>query len=885
MERRFVKQLLLYYSNDQGVGFNVRVKDALIGFDGIVSFEAALDVYPILSLGGFTVIPKFFNGATPVAVSSDGFIFDSSLTSPPAGAPPGNVAVRQGAVMQLEITGGTPPYSIETSEGGVNEWDNAARQMVFNTLGDHNIFIRVVDGQTGLSQRSANLYYKVHVNAAPSVSTPPSGTALDRPASPEPLQALSIGAISGNDATHELEIIESGSSIRLNITKGSTPYNIVVRNGATEIARSENRNLILEVPNASNFSLSVEFPSLPPAGNITRQLLFPRDHPNTNTEVNNYSNPDVSVSGFNSKRSNFLSDLPDAALVSSIRIDGYASRENDINHDHNLMLSDNRVSVATNLLNSRYPGLVITSQSHGDADLPVSPADSANNRVAIVVFNSLPGIAAHTITSSLVRPAAPPPPTPEGHPIPATTGTPPTPPPLPNDMPPVIKQLGIRVKVERNKLSLLELYGKIDFETALEKNVRTGIEESSDTTGSDGSLDLAHGNAHDGEIDFKLGYQYDKAIDETTVTFLLHSDERDTDGLLHMDNNANRDDRLKNIFGALLLFAPIINEAASSAGNNSDDAGAWVALGASLAVPIAIGSLNVFRTRKIILYGGEAKAKFVTPKPGDPLRSFDFGLVFDYEVQFDIIIEALGIGANRLPGATTPLPPPLRARYKAVGFNIHYADLPAAGDTPAYKGLDYTPVFDSSKGYDLDLSDPSLFSLPNPLGALFSIVAARLARFNPVTLEVDFAIKVDLGVITVDRFKLKIPLSPTGAPQIIPSGVRVNIPGVLIGNGFVEIIDRDIDIDPPTIDASGVEHHTMHAKGIEGGLDLTLVALKVRVSANIGIGTLHDPATNRDAVSVFVGLRVEFPTPIILFQTGTRHLWIHGLICHALQTT
>ncbi|MBK9047165.1 MAG: hypothetical protein IPL74_10740 [Bacteroidetes bacterium] len=180
--------------------------------------------------------------------------------------------------------------------------------------------------------------------------------------------------------------------------------------------------------------------------------------------------------------------------------------------------------------------------------------------------------------------------------------------------------------------------------------------------------------------------------------------------------------------------------------------------------------MNVFRTRKIILHGGEARTRFVTPAPGEPLRSLDLGLVFDYEVQFDIVCEQLEIGIDRLPGASNPLPPPLRARYKAIGFNLNYSD------TPSYKGLTYTPVFDASRGYDLDLSDPSLFRLPDPLGQLFAIVGARIARFNPVTLELDFAIKVDLGIITVDRFKLKIPLDPAGPPQILPSGVRVNIP-------------------------------------------------------------------------------------------------------------
>lgn len=866
----YAKQLLLYYSNDQGVGFNLRVKDALIGFDGQVSFEAALDVYPILTLGGFTVIPKFYNGATPVLVTADGFLFDDSLTAPPSGDPPGRIAIRQGAIMQLEITGGTPPYTIVTSENGTNGWNTSSRQMQFNTVGDHDIFIHVADAQTGINQRKHNAYYRVHVNAAPAVTDPPSGTALDNPASPKPLQTLTPAVTAGNDAAHVLTIEESGSQVNLRVTTGAAPYTIVVRNGATEVARSEGRDLSVAVPNNSDYTVSVDFPAVAPAGSFpVRNLQFPFAHPTT-AEVNNYSDTNISVAAFNAARSSFLQNLPDASQVTSITIDGHASRENEDNDAFDDPLSQRRVDVAQNLLSAKYsPGMITANPGTGhNPPLPNnSNPKAAENRVAVVTFTSAPGVPAHTITATLVRPAAPAPPQPQGYQQPAVTGNPPPAPPLPNDMPPVIKQLGIRVKVERNKLSLLELYGKIDFETELEKKTRTGISDATPAQPENSStLDLQHGNAHDGEIDFKLTYQYDKAIDETTLIFLLHSDQRDTDGLLHMDNNANRDDRFKNIFGALLLFAPIINAAATSAGNDSRDAGAWVALGASIAVPVAIGGLNVFRTRKIILYGGEAKVKFVTPKPSEPLRSFDFGLVFDYEVQFDIIIEALGIGKNRLPGAAPPLPPPLRARYKAIGFNIHYADLPATGSTPAYKGVQYSPVFDSSKGYDLDLSDPSLFSLPNPLGALFNIAGARLARFNPVTLEVDFAIKVDLGVITVDKFKLKIPLDPPGIPQIIPSGVRVNIPGVLLGNGFVEVIDADIP------DENG---NTVHAKGVEGGLDLTLVALKVRVSANIGLGTLHDNTTGRDAVSVFVGMRVEFPTPIILFQTG---LGIYGFM-------
>ncbi|MBK9047164.1 MAG: hypothetical protein IPL74_10735 [Bacteroidetes bacterium] len=54
-----------------------------------------------------------------------------------------------------------------------------------------------------------------------------------------------------------------------------------------------------------------------------------------------------------------------------------------------------------------------------------------------------------------------------------------------------------------------------------------------------------------------------------------------------------------------------------------------------------------------------------------------------------------------------------------------------------------------------------------------------------------------------------------------------------------------------------------------------MVSLKIRIGANLGVGTLKDPATKREAISVFLGLRVEFPTPIILGATG---LGIYGFL-------
>jgi hypothetical protein len=420
--------------------------------------------------------------------------------------------------------------------------------------------------------------------------------------------------------------------------------------------------------------------------------------------------------------------------------------------------------------------------------------------------------------------------------------------------------MGLRVRLERNALVLLELNGEIDFETAMEEKIRT--QKTDLPTDQSVGLKNAGGNDNpeDGVVDFRAIYTYNTATSEYGVNLILGSHPEDTDGLLHMDNPTGPDRSvLKDIFGALLLFAPIINGAAVSVAENSDDAGGWIGLGASVAVPITVGGLGIIRTRRVVLYGGEVMTRFSQPGAAGP-GSLDLGLTFDYGVEFDIVVDSLGIGKERkIKNATVA---PLKARYKAIGFIIHHDDV--AGE----REVTYQPVFDSSRGYDLELTDPSLFSLSEPLGNLFSVAAARLARFNPLTLEVDMALKVDLGVITVDKFKIKIPVDGKGGVQILPSGIKVNIPGTLVGNGFVNIVDKE------GLDSMG---STITYKGIEGGLDLTLVPMKLRIAAAVAVSSLKDDANDREGVGVFASLVVEFPSPIVLGVSGLGLYGVMGL--------
>lgn len=877
----YIGQMLIFFNNEQGVGFNFRIKDALISFKGEVSLEAALDIYLNVSVGSMTVNPKFYNGSEPVTEYVAGKI-SPAVTSAPSAEPGGRVTLKQGAVMHLEIQGGTPAYTINVLQNGSNIWDSGNRRAVFNTPGTYNVFISVTDSSTGAgSPRRSSEYLAVTVQAAADAAAPQDGMPSDRSASQASLQPLDAVVVNGNQSDRRLLVTEAGSSIRLEV-QGPGDFSVNVsgtRAGSTitPLSFAGQRIINLEVPDNSNLAVTVDFQGST-GGELSEkpEIRFYYAKPGqSDSQVNAYidyatqtnsslPNSDMHFQSTVQSFRNFIGSSPDISRLNGIQLDAWASNDPS-NAANDLALSERRKRVVEAIVRHYLNGVPITRSDHhghassphpGEVFDPSNPNYTNDENRTVRITLTANAEAGHQISTTLSRPAPPASTTPA---VPTPT-SPPAAPEMPNDVPPVIKQLGIRIKLERNRLSLLELYGKIDIETELEKKLRT------ETGDSGGTLDMSHGNQNDGVIDFTLTYTYDQATRENGLILNIHSDERDIDGLAHMDNNANRDDIFKNIFGAVLLFAPIINASATAVGRDTKDVGAWVGLGASLAVPIAIGGLNVFRTRRVILHGGEARSRWVNPNAGEPLRSLDLGLVFDYEVQFDIICEQLGIGLNRLPGASGTLPPPLRARYKAIGFNINYSN--ATGNP----GVTYTPIFDSSKGYDLDLSDPSLFALPDPLGQLFSIAGARLARFNPVTLEIDFAIKVDLGIITVDRFKLKIPLDPAGPPQILPSGVRVNIPGVIVGSGFVEIIDTEIEVPDSSLPEGG---RKVSAKGIEGGIDLTLVSLKIRIVANVGVGMLKDDVTRREAVSVFLGMSVEFPTPIILGSTG---LGIYGFM-------
>ena len=408
-----------------------------------------------------------------------------------------------------------------------------------------------------------------------------------------------------------------------------------------------------------------------------------------------------------------------------------------------------------------------------------------------------------------------------------STGTPPAPPgPPSNPKPKTVRRLSVRLRLEKTTIVLAEVSGEVDFAAQMQSAVPGGSPPSSSNslgiTNTPAASTVA--SPPNGIVDFTLNVTYDIASGDLTETLSLGAVPADINGLLQMTNPS--DSTLKDILGAILIFTPILSAATSAL--DPDDAGAWSEIAIDLGVPVLIGGLGIIRTTGVTLYAGSLQLRENIPAG----KFSNAALTFDYGVDFGIEIDALKIKSTK----------PLKVRYKAVGVSLHFGH-----------PVNFQIVLDTSKGYSLDLSDPGLFSLPGALGDLLKIAGARIARFNPLTLEVDIEIKADLGIITVDKFKVKVALDGSSAPTIVPSGIKLNIPDTVTGSGLVNITDG----------------------GFDGTLDITICSIGLRMVASVGVH--HISEGSRDATAFFFGFEVDFPSPITLGTTGLSMFGVFGL--------
>ena len=158
---------------------------------------------------------------------------------------------------------------------------------------------------------------------------------------------------------------------------------------------------------------------------------------------------------------------------------------------------------------------------------------------------------------------------------------------------------------------------------------------------------------------------------------------------------------------------------------------------------------------------------------------------------------------------------------------------------------------------------------------MLKIFAARIAKVNPLTVELDLGMKVDLGVVPDRQLQGQDRRSTRpGSRRSCRAASASTSPRCSSAPGFVNIIE------PPAAPAGRTQPGF---GGIEGAFDVSLVPIKLRIAASFGVRPISDAASGRKATAVFLGLIIDLPAPIPLGPVRHRHLRLLRPLRHALQ--
>ncbi|WP_199041171.1 hypothetical protein [Glycomyces salinus] len=526
-----------------------------------------------------------------------------------------------------------------------------------------------------------------------------------------------------------------------------------------------------------------------------------------------------------------------------IQLEAFASRERDPNADYNIALCERRAEALKRRLFDEIDGLrdgdfTISVRGEGPAENEMNRDPNYDREAFRYVEATFVRTAPRTdpYAGELIRDPAEPDETEEDDPI-----SPPE-----SQRPDWLRSIGATVRWERDPVPIAaELRGTIDFQTAHEDALEE-YRDDLDTIGpgleepEEGNLPEpdSQPNPDDGVVEFRITVTHDPATATFTETLVARAGAGDRDGLwswgeIPASQDATpTDDAWRDLLGLYFALAPLTASTAADAANGGDVAPLVV----SLATPIVVTALGIAHVDRFTHYGVELGVTH----DEDEVHSV---LLFDVEsaIRLNLAVEDFEI-------VTTRVDKPIKVRYKAIGFGL---------DVSPDGTADFRPVFDSSRGYTLDLADSgSLRVLPalgDAIGDIIQVLGARIARTNPLNIEVDLGLGVDLGVFKVDKFGFRLPVDPLGAPTITAIGIGVDIPDTLVGKGYLEIYDD----------------------GFAGQLDLALPTVGLRVAAGVKIQTVEEG--DRSATGVLATLEVEFPGGIPLGGTGMAIFGFLGL--------
>lgn len=544
------------------------------------------------------------------------------------------------------------------------------------------------------------------------------------------------------------------------------------------------------IPVAAGSTVSVTATWTPAAGQQTRACYFRFDHPTgrpgTPNDAETSATPAMdatSAASWQPPGGAFTLGEDVVPNGATVTVTGYASFDGDDSdraESYNQALSARRQAVLTQLLSTLRPDLHPTQGTpNGFTDSHSQGGDRSGWWKATVAYTP-PGPV--TVTGTLTRPAAPPPTDPSTNdPVPAKPSR-----------PDWFRKLGARVTLVRSTFVRCEVYGEFDIQTATESKLH----------GSGQYIDPM-----DGVTDANIKVIVDDTTKSWRVEASLKAHEADRDGLAQAKRPpGNGSHPVLDTLGAYAALTPVLALAAPASPSESDYVG--LALGAA-----TIGAFSaILKAKTVTLRGGEVD---VSERDGRT----EVVLLLDLET-------ALGLDAGIV---TVSLDKPITVRYKAVGLSFAWG-----GSQPFV----FRPVFDPAKGYTLDIPQGAVVADP-PLGDLLQVLGTRVSRDNPTYLEVEVGLNADLGIVHIDKARVRMRLDSPELPQLTALGAGVDVPGVMHGSGYLSVNPGDIS----------------------GSLDLSLDSLQVRIMASLKVVT--DPVTG-----VFVGLEVDFPVPIALGSSG-----------------
>jgi large repetitive protein len=755
----------------------------------------------------------------------------------------------------VDIDGGLTPYIASAQIGAAADLPGRLFDVDFGSSSTLTIVITATGSQPGATP--VKLTITANRKAAPAALPPGSTTSPDTPGVQVETTTVTLGA--QTVSVPQLKLVSqttTQATIALDTDAVSAGQTHWTMDGA-----DKGLSAVLTVDCAEGASVNVkaELPGQTGVGSFTAYYRFdhpsPPPHPQdpvsfTVPPDNTHTTPAVDTGaaagwvGGSDVQIALNAILDNVSADTKISISGYSSFETGDKPDpssefqYNKKLANNR-AVGLQAMFERYPTKTFQYPGTKDDMTNWGPAQGDPSRnvwwKAVATWQpvDLPGtVTTGTVTRKKADPVTPPPP-PDN---PAAAPTPTT--------PSWFKKIDVKVRIVRNHFVACEISGKFDIQTPTESQLAAGgvAHDKIPQWGNMGSQ-----NPGDGIVEAKLIVQIDDAKDTVIISGSFGADPADIDGLLKMGWINPPPDPLPgptyglNFLGLAVAFWPLIADAASATSNNGNPV-ELVVTGVGFGVVAAMAGLyltpsSVFvLVERVVWYGGEFEVQ-VRPDGDEVMILVDIEAAISAEVALGPV-KILSIDRKS----------PLVVRYKAIGFII--------GNKPGEAKFPFRPYFDSSKGYSIDVSKPGTIKVGDPFDKILKILGARMARNNPFMIEVDLGFSADLGIVSVERCRVRMNLNPVSV-ELTAFTASVDVPGALRGTGSIEM-------------GSDAQGDTV----ISGFLDITIVPVEIRIAATLQIAQIT-AANGGPATGVKVSLEVDFPVAIPLATSG---IGIYGFL-------